>query len=329
MHTNDIRTRAPKREQGIAIVTVLLVVALAATLAASVLWRQRVAIRDVENQRLTVESMWVERAAVEWARATLREQSATSNVTYDGQEWSAPVNDIQLSSFLPREAIAVNGELASARISGQVEDAQAKLNLLNLVSRPGPSQPWQINGDGVLAYRRLLGGLSLNPALAQSTAAYILRSLSDGTGAGGWPLQLVSVDDLAHVPGYDARAVQALSPFVTILPDITPVNVNTATEPTLVAAIPGLSSSQAHTIVERRNTAYFVSTAEVEQILSPAQTSTALAPGTLIGVNSSYFIVHCRIRAARINTRIDTLIARYGIGGFSWTSVIWVHRLTS
>lgn len=37
------RTARARRERGIAIVTVLLVVALAATLAASVLWRQQVA----------------------------------------------------------------------------------------------------------------------------------------------------------------------------------------------------------------------------------------------------------------------------------------------
>lgn len=329
MHqTNHVYRRLPIRERGIAIVTVLLVVALAAALAASALWRQRVATRDVENQRLTVETMWVERAAVEWARATLRAQSATSNVTFDGQPWSAPVSDAQLAGLLSPATIAVNSDLASAWISGQVEDAQARFNLMNLVSRPGPAQPWQINGDGILAYRRLLGELSLNPGLAQLTAAYILRSLSDGNGIGGWPLQLVSVADLAHIPGYDTRAVQALAPFVTVLPDLTTVNANTAAEPALVAAIPTLSRSQAHMLVERRSTAYFNSIGDIAEVLAPTQTSATLPSGSLVGVNSGYFIVHCRIHSARINTRIDTLIARYGIGNYSWTAVIWVHRLT-
>ncbi|WP_434115649.1 type II secretion system minor pseudopilin GspK [Paraburkholderia caffeinilytica] len=325
---HHVQTRRPPRERGIAIVTVLLVVALAATLAASVLWRQRVAIRDVENQRLSVETMWVERAAVEWARATLRLQSVTSNVTYDGQSWAAPVSDIQLADFLPRQTMAVNGELASAWISGHVEDAQARFNLTNLVSRAGPGRPWQANGDGILGYRRLLGELGLNPGLAQITAAYMQRSLSETRDAVDWPLQLVSVDDLIRIPGYDARAVETLSPYVTILPDLTTVNANTAAEPTLVAAIPTLSRSQAHTLVERRATAYFVSTGDIAEILAPTQTNTTLPPGSLVGVNSGYFIVHCRIHSARINTRIDTLIARYGIGNFSWTAVLWVHRVT-
>ena len=325
----DGRTRGARRERGIAIVTVLLVVALAATLAASVLWRQQVATRDVENQRLGVQTMWVERAAVEWARAVLRAQSATSNVTIAGQPWSSPIADVQLADFLPPEAAAVNAELSRAWISGHVEDAQARFNLMNLVSRVAPGKPWQANGEGVLSYRRLLGELSLNPELAQQTADYMLRSLRDANGPDGWPLQLVSVDDLARVPGYDARSLDALAPLVTILPDLTPVNVNTAAEPVLVAAIPSLSRSQARRLVERRRTAYFVSTGDIAEYLTPVQGNATLPDGAAVGVNSGYFIVHCRIHSARVNARIDTLIAHYGSGNFSWTSVIWVRRLSS
>ncbi|HEF5873235.1 TPA: type II secretion system minor pseudopilin GspK [Burkholderia cenocepacia] len=322
-------TADARRERGIAIVTVLLVVALAATLAASVLWRQQVATRDVENQRLATQTMWIERAAVEWARATLRAQSATSNVTFVGQTWSAPVADVPLSDLLPADALAVNAELARASISGSVEDAQARFNLMNLVSRVAPGKPWQSNGEGVLAYRRLLVQLSLDPALAQPTADYMLRSLRDANGPGGWPLQLVSVDDLARIPGYDAHAIDTLAPFVTILPDLTVVNANTAAEPVLVAAIPTLSASQAKRLVDRRATAYFVSTGDIAEYLLPAQGGNPTLPdGSAVGVNSGYFIVHCRVHSARINARIDTLIARYGSGNFAWTSVIWVRRLT-
>ncbi|NTX31897.1 type II secretion system minor pseudopilin GspK [Burkholderia pyrrocinia] len=324
------RAAHARHERGIAIVTVLLVVALAATLAASVLWRQQVATRDVENQRLATQTMWVERAAVEWARATLRAQSATSNVTFVGQPWSLPVADVQLSDLLPSDALAVNAELSRAWISGSVEDAQARFNLMNLVSRVAPGKPWQSNGEGVLAYRRLLGQLSLEPALAQQTADYMLRSLRDANGPGGWPLQLVSVDDLARIPGYDAHAIETLAPFVTILPDLTVVNANTATEPVLVAAIPTLSPSQAKRLVDRRATAYFVSTGDIAEYLLPAQGGNPTLPdGSAVGVTSGYFIVHCRVHSARINARIDTLIARYGSGNFAWTSVIWVRRLAS
>lgn len=323
-----LRARRKTPQRGIAIITVLLVVALAATLAASVVWRELVAVRDVENQRLNVQSMWVERAAVEWARSTLRAQSSTSNIAYVGQAWSTPVHDVQLADFLPPDTIALNSELAHAYISGEVEDAQAKFNLTDLVSRPGPSAPWQIDGAGIEAYRRLLGALALDPGLADATASYMLRSLRMGNGAGdGWPMQIVSPQDLARVPGYDAAAVKALSGFVTVLPEYTSVNANTASEPALQAAIPTLSATQAHMLVERRQTAYFVGTTDIALLLAAALTNGSLPGGTLVTTNSGYFIVHCRIHSARINLRMDTLIARYGIGDFTWTSVVWAHRL--
>jgi len=320
---------SPTRQRGIAIVTVLLVVALAATLAASVVWRERVAVRDVENQRLAVETMWIERAAVQWARATLRQQSTDSNVAYIGQPWSEPVKDAQLADFLPRDAIAINGDLANAYISGQVDDAQAKFNLMDLVSRPGPRAPWRTDDNGLLAYRQLLSALSLDPALAQVTADYMLRSLTDGRGSDHWPMQLVSTEDLIRVPGYNAQAVHTLSSVVTILPDYTLINANTASEPVLAAAIPSLSAGQAHTLVERRSTAYFNSPSDIALVLSPVLTNATLPAGAIVAVNSGYFIVHCRIHSARINTRIDTLIGRYGIGDSTWTEVVWVHRLAT
>ena len=318
---------ARPRNRGIAIVTVLLVVALTATLAASVLWREQVATRDVDNQRLSMQSMWAERGAVEWARATLRAQTITSNVTYADQSWAVPVNDTRLADLLPPSATAVNGELSRASISGSVEDAQARLNLSDLVERTAPGQPWHENGAAVLAYRRLLEGLSLDPSLAKRTADYMARSLSQTPSEGQWPLQLVGVADLARIDGYDAHTVQALRPYVTFLPDITMVNANTAPEQVLVAAIPTLAASQARRIVERRATAHFVSTGELAEYLAPVQAGATLPDGALVGVDSGYFLVHCRVHGPRINVRIDTLIARYGIGNFSWTQVVWVHRL--
>jgi general secretion pathway protein K len=326
-----------KGQRGIAIVTALLVVALVATLAASVMWRELVAVRDVSNQRLNTEMMWVERAGVEWARAALREQASSSNVAFYGQQWSSPLHDVQLANLLPRDAIAVNGDLADAYISGQVEDAEAKFNVMDLVSRSGPGQPYQINANGMLAYRRLLGELSLNPALAQPTADYVLRSLGH-TGGDSWPLQLVSVQDLSRIPGYDTDTIRTLSDFVTVLPGYTYINVNTAAAPVLIAAIPTLSDGQAQMLIQRRGTAYFNSTADVALVLAPilaagttpATTTPGFLPsGAIASVNSDYYIVHCRIHSARINTRIDTLIGRYGTGDYSWTSVIWVHRLAS
>ncbi|MBN3724075.1 type II secretion system minor pseudopilin GspK [Burkholderia sp. Ac-20379] len=327
--TRPRRAASPARQRGIAIVTVLLVVALAATLAAGVVWRQQVSTHDVENQRLSTQALWAERAAVEWARAQLRQQSVKTNVTFAGQAWSEPVADVQLADLLPREALGVNADLAKAYISGHVEDAQSRFNLMNLVSRPAVGQPYQANNDGILAYRRLLDALSLDPSLAKQTSDAMLRSLRRNGGPDGWPLQLVTVDDLSRIPGYSAATIAALAPYVTLLPDLTNVNVNTAAEPVLMAGIPTLTRSDAHRLTTHRGSAYFVNTGELAAYLNPVQGSSQLPAGAMIGVDSGYFLVHCRIHSPRLNLRIDTLIARFSAGQFTSTSVVWVRRVTA
>ncbi|MEJ0004665.1 MAG: type II secretion system minor pseudopilin GspK [Pararobbsia sp.] len=268
--------------------TVLLVVALAATLAAQrrmARARRRAGRRESADRR---GNDVVERAAVEWARAMLKAQNSSSNAAFAGQDWSQPVKDVQLVDLLPRDAAELNGELANAYISGQIEDAQAKFNLMDLVSRPGPSQPWRVDINGLAAYRRLLTVLSLNPALAQATADHMVRSLTDGRADENWPSQLVSPQDLTRVPGYDAEAVKILSPLVTVLPDYTMINANTASASALVAAIPTLSSSQAEMLLERRNTAEFNDTGDIVVVLSPLLANAELPAGALVSTNSSY-----------------------------------------
>jgi general secretion pathway protein K len=315
------------RERGIAIVTVLLVVALAATLAASVVWRERLAVRDVENQRLASEALWVQRAVVSAARAQVRAQAAKATIIYDGQVWSIPVEARPLASFLPRDALALNSRLADATLTSRVEDAQARFNLLNLVTRGGPSAPFQASPNGVLAYRRLLSALGIDPALAQPTADYLLRAMKIGGAAEDRPMQWTSLRDLAYVPGYDAATIRTLAPYVTLLPDLAYVNANTASQPVLMAALPTLSELQAHRLVERRATAYYVSTAEVSLILWPMRAGGSLPDGAMLTVNSGYFIVHSRIRASGVDLRFETLIGRYGLGDNAWTTVLRVRRV--
>jgi general secretion pathway protein K len=72
-----------------------------------------------------------------------------------------------------------------------------------------------------------------------------------------------------------------------------------------------------------------VSTSDIALLLpaTAALASGSLPSGTLVSTNSGYFVVHCRIHSAKVNLRMDTLIARYGIGDFTWTSVVWAHRV--
>ena len=64
--------------------------------------------------------------------------------------------------------------------------------------------------------------------------------------------RIADLAELARVKGFDARAVARLEPFVTALPDETPVNVNTAPAAVLRALVPGLGPEDATRLVRAR-----------------------------------------------------------------------------
>ena len=63
------------------------------------------------------------------------------------------------------------------------------------------------------------------------------------------------MDDLLAVPGITPAMVERLRPFVIVLPELTPVNVNTAPAEVLAAVVPNMSVSEANTLVVRRKRA--------------------------------------------------------------------------
>ena len=48
-----------KSPRGVAIITALLLTALAITIVASLFWQQQIQIRAVENQRLQMQKKWI------------------------------------------------------------------------------------------------------------------------------------------------------------------------------------------------------------------------------------------------------------------------------
>jgi general secretion pathway protein K len=172
------RKRDCKKEQGVAIISALLVVALSAILVSSTLWRQQVQVRRIENQRLLAQAQWISRSALDWTRLILRSEADTSpTVTYLGGVWGVPIAKTRLSDFLGQIGEVRAQEGASTYLSGSIEDAQAKFNLRNLVSTPTPGV-LTINVAEIQTFQRLLTMLGMNGSLAKTVALQMRAGLA-------------------------------------------------------------------------------------------------------------------------------------------------------
>ncbi|NPT54518.1 general secretion pathway protein GspK [Paraburkholderia sp. 5N] len=330
-------------------ISALLVVALSAILVSGMLWRQQVQIRRIENQRLLSQAQWVARGALDWTRLILRSEGDTSaGITYLGGLWGVPIAKTRLSDFLGQigEVRAEQGH--ETYLSGSIEDAQSKFNLRNLVSSPAPGV-MQLDTEQIGAYQRLLVSLGVNSQLAKATAVQVRTSLAQsatrfqtvtsttgstatpitaGGGATGGsftdkpgiedgddnaavaPLQMTSVDSLLDIPGYTPEIVARLRPFVTVLPTVSAVNMNTASAEVIAAIVPGMSLSAAQAFVARRQTVFFHNVSDVQLALRGAGVQSVSIDSSEMDVNTNYFLIHGRVQHERAEVDRTTLVYR-------------------
>lgn len=309
------------RQRGVAVVTALLVVALVVSLIAGMFVRQSTLVRSLENNRLRAQTRWTAESTVDAVRVWLQMAARNSEVDHFGQQWASPLTQASLKGLLLATGRDADDDLRQISVSGEIEDAQARFNLTNLLNQEALGQPYQIDANGVAAYRKLLSGLAMNTNLAGLTAAYLLRARGSGRA-----LAIDMVEDLLAVPGYTPEMVQRLSRYVVILPDRSAVNINTTDAHVLAAVVPTLTEAQARQLVSARNQAFIQNTGDLENRMR------AIAPGVSypitgrVDVKSGYFIVRCQVHNQRANVAVEALIERQrNLARFVVSRVVWVR----
>lgn len=274
------------RQRGAAIVLALSVVALAALAASAIMVSQSVWIRQIELSTGRTQGRFIIQAGLDWARAVLDHDRRTSSVDHLGEPWATRLAPIPVEE---------------GTLGGYLDDQQARFNLNNLL-RDGAVDRAQL-----AAFRRLLSVLGLQPALGDR--------LADWMDIGGRPL--VDVSELALLDCFDAGIRARLSPFVTVLPPSTAVNVNTAAPEVLAAVIDGMSLDEARSLVAQRERAYFRSTAEfLDRLPQDAAGSSAG-----ISVSSEYFMATIYADFGGAHARGLALLSRDELGG--WPAIVW------
>ena len=298
------------RERGSATVTALIVVGVAAVLLAGLMWRQQIQVRTLENARDRTQAIWLQRAAIDFARLVLVEDQRNSQIDHLGEAWALPLADGKIADFLKNADVP--DEIATVTLRGQLIDAQSQFNLANLWDKEFKT----INPPGVQEYGRLLDVLGLDKNLALQTAQAILQG----------DMPLYDLDGLLRLPFYNAANLEQLRPFVTILPNLTTVNVNTAPPEVLVGAIAGLSKSAAAAFAQQRSATPLKSVDEITGILNKLGSSQGVAiDPSLVDVRSQYWLARSEIRLGRGIFINSALIQRSSspLPGGNFTQVIW------
>ncbi|MFN5152082.1 MAG: general secretion pathway protein GspK [Burkholderiales bacterium] len=312
-------TRIMRRKaEGAAVLAAMLVVAIAASLAAQVFERQQLAVRTIENRMDASQIRWIERAASDWARLVLRLDARTTTIDHLGEPWAMAIQQTELDPTVYGGARAGTKD-AKAVLSGQIQDAQARFNLRNLLqtgdrtaSDPLPQTPMP-SAPELQALRKLLAAIGLDASLAELIAAY---AVSPGFGRAA---------DLLLVPGMDQPIYQRLERYMIVLPQRSSLNINTASPELLHAYLPGLDLASAQILVKRREERAFMDLAALKASLSLSE---ELA-GDRFTVLSRFFFMEGVIGYGRVSSRARILYDRNPQSGLDGeaVSVVWRETL--
>jgi len=273
-----------KAQRGAALISAMLVVTLVATLASVALWQQWRHVEVESAERHRVQSSWLLNGALDWSRLILREDamagvagSSGGNADHLAEPWALPLKEAKLSTFLAQDQQLREGD-PEVFLSGQITDAQSRINLTNWFEASDGKVSAKMNEPMQLALVRLFNVLDLPRAELERLAAAwraaaqsarlsnpAMGQASQGTASGAslLPQQVSQLQWL----GLSADTVQRLSPYVTILPEVTPVNLNTASAEVIYATVPGLDLAAAQQFVQQRTRAHFSNLTDASKAL--------------------------------------------------------------
>ena len=285
----------------------MLTVALVATFAAGALWQQWKSIEVEGAERQRTQARWLLTGALDWARVILREDAragdANAPTDHLAEPWAVPLQEARLSSFLAALPDGTGNTVDDAPLaqqvllSGQVTDLQGRLNVTNLL------QGEQLDAKTALAFERLFDALGVPPAQLSLLTQGLLAAQKQNSTA---PLMPQRVGQLSWL-GLSPQALQTLSPYITVLPSRTPVNLNTASVPVLYASVPGLNLSDAQRLVQQRKRQHWVSMEAFQKALG----RTLTLDGSH-SVNTRYFEVLGRLRMPHTTLQERSLVQRDG-----------------
>lgn len=308
------------RHAGAALLTAMLTVALVATLASAALWQQFRSLEIETAERARLQSQWILNGALDWARLILREDARAGGADHLAEPWAVPLQESRLSTFLassdsPVDALDTSTTLSQTFLSGDITDLQSRMNVRNLVDGSTVSEV------AMAAFARLFNKLQLPPAeltrLAENLR-FALDTSPENRNAGLAPLMPQRVSQLVWL-GLSSKSVAILSPYITVLPVPTPVNLNTADATVLAAVIPRVDPAKAQRLVALRDSRHFRSLSDVATALSEPQDLLTEAQHS---VSSQFFEIHGQLRLDKVVVQQHSVVQRQGLE----VKTLWTDR---
>lgn len=305
----------PPQQKGFALITALLIVAMATIVSVNIATHLQLDVRRTGNMLASEQAIQYVLAAENLLGIALQEDLKNNNFDYYGD----PYDHFDAESW----ADIYEFPFENALIRSQATDLQGCFNLNSLVVGGTINTVAQDRFKRLLSSVSTASKLSLSGDLSQAVIDWIdennLDEIPDGAEDGHYmnfeipyrtanvPLQ--SVSELRLIKGFeDNKTYEAIAPLVCAFGIPAPINVNTAPEEVLNSLAPGVDGAD---IVERRVDDPFD---DIKEFLDYKNLRTTItAPGGL-SVSSEYFLLATEIKLGQSRTLMYSILYRESSG---------------
>lgn len=284
--------------RGVALITALLITALASLVAANLAWDNALDVRRTMVLLNNDQAVQVALGAESWVVGILHQDLQESDIDHLGEIWA-----IQLPGF----------PIEGGDVTGTIIDLQGRFNVNNLIDDNG-----EVEKESLERFRRLLQALEIDPRFAGLAADWMDRdaeaSFPDGAEDSIYtsilppyrsPNQsLTSASELAALEGMDRQSFRILRPHITALPGRTNVNVNTATGAVLQSLDENMSASDVEGLISERESAGF---ADIQTAFSSLVTPDVL---NTLEDKTNYFQLKVVVRIDTVRVTLYSLLQR-------------------
>ena len=312
LNTGSVQ-HAYKKQRGVAIITALLIVAIATTVSITISTRLQLDVRRTSNIISLDQVDFFLLEAEEWSQRILREDKKDSTSDDLTEDWAIRI-----------PPLPVDG---GGTIQGALTDLHACININTLINNDGA-----INAATEAKLTRLFTNLGITRNLTTALADWIDDDLDTPNSNGaedGYYMNLekpyrtansplLSITELQLVKGFDEKAgtdadsktvYQLVSPYLcayktngNLL-----INVNTASAEVLQSLATGMTESLVDSILKQREDTPFTSK---ENFTSFSNLKTIITDTDQITVNSEYFLLRSQAIIGQANKVMYSIIFR-------------------
>lgn len=298
-----------RKQDGVALITAILIAALVSVIAVAMATRQTLDIRRTGNM-LEADQAYMYALGMEElaAQVLVKDKKDTGDLDSLSEDWAIP---------LPPTVVE------GGSVAGSIEDMQGRFNLNNLIDGSSKADLAQVK-----AFQSILEQVSaankdiqISPFMANRVVDWIDTDLNSSAD-GAEDLEYLNMDipyrtanqfmasptELGAMLAMSPEDVSVLLPQVSALPMPTTVNINTASELLLLSLHPDITAAIAGELVEFRKENVFKNKADFEKKLLDDHQITV--DNKTFDVKSEYFLVSVDALIGRTQLHMYSLLER-------------------